>query len=126
MTPKELAQLLDNRCSPDTAIAKLNLSDTAMKRVLYYRAQINNGWPCNMPAKELFNCAEMKTAIDALEALERKIDGTYDPDAFPDIGAAHSIIMGLMYALLNLYSGECEHAATDLRGTANYLRSKLV
>ena len=48
MTLKALAQLLDTRCSPDTAIAKLELSDTAMKRVLFYRAQINDDrWPYN-------------------------------------------------------------------------------
>ena len=48
MTLKELAQLLDTRCSPDTAIADFNLSDTAMKRVLFHRAQSNNDrWPYN-------------------------------------------------------------------------------
>ena len=79
-----------------------------------------------MDAKELFNCAEMRTAIDALDALDQKIDGTYDGDAFPDVEAAHSVIIGLMYGLLNLHNGECEHAAGELRRTANYLRNKLV
>ena len=48
MTLRVLAELLDARCSPDTAIADLDLSDTAMKRVLFYRAQINDDrWPYN-------------------------------------------------------------------------------
>ena len=48
MTLKALAQLLDTKCLPDTALADMNLTHTAVKRVLFYRAQINDDrWPYN-------------------------------------------------------------------------------
>lgn len=48
MKLKNIAQRLDNLCRPNCSIADQDLSDVALKRVLFYRAKINdNRWPFN-------------------------------------------------------------------------------
>ena len=48
MKLKDIAQKLDTVCRPNCSVADQGLSDTALKLVLFYRAQINDDrWPFN-------------------------------------------------------------------------------
>ena len=48
MRLKEIANELDSKCRPNCSIADQDLSTVALKRILFYRAQIdNNRWPHN-------------------------------------------------------------------------------
>lgn len=48
MKLKNIAQKLDTLCRPNCSIADQDLSDVALKRVLFYRAKIDdNRWPFN-------------------------------------------------------------------------------
>lgn len=48
MKLKHIAEKLDTLCRPNCSVADDKLTDNALKRVLFYRAQINdNRWPFN-------------------------------------------------------------------------------
>lgn len=77
----------------------------------------------NLP---IFHHEDFEEAIKALEKLDKRLDGTYDPDVFPDVEAAHSVIVGLVFAMRDLKNRSPEFAAQQLQSISRLIKDKFV